>query len=263
MASSLTPYNNIAQTIAIALRILLSYNHRITLQRRSRPPPPLSNRKPLLPPMQLLRPVATHLYHHQHLRHLNTVLSQLRTFTITAGLPFSYTVVPFTPGPAAVPIKDVESAVESFLTVLETDCTVSLPGSWNLSITMRTSLNPGIWGTQYIVKTSHDGNTARLMADNKFTSRSEVESYLMWGLEHSIVNWIRLNREEGRGWKQVAQGNEMICELNRGASIRVEVDKVGLAVTVGAVGGSDERHVWDGTEKGRGLEELLKDIEVK
>lgn len=101
------------------------------------------------------------------------------------------------------------------------------------------------------------------MRENKFSSREEMEAYLMWSLEHSVVNWIRLSRETGRGWCQVAQGNEMVSEVHKGTRIRVEVDRVGLAIRFGTTGGSDESHVWDGTESGQSLEELLREIEKK
>ncbi|KAF8539734.1 subunit 17 of mediator complex-domain-containing protein [Trichophaea hybrida] len=247
------PFNTLAQSISLALRILLSYNHRLSLQRRSKPPLPLSNRKTTLPSLQLLRPITTHLLHQQHLNHLTAILQKVRLFSTTAGLTASYTIRPMS-NTLSKTIKDVESAVETFIHLLETEAIVKLPGGWTLGITMRTVLQRPVHGTQYVVTTSHDGVSIRLMGENRFSSQDEMENYLWWCLERSVVNWIRLTTE----WKQEAQGNEMIGSKGR---IRVEVvGAVGLAVTWGATGARDEKFVWDGTEKGKTLAELLVQI---
>jgi mediator of RNA polymerase II transcription subunit 17 len=112
-----------------------------------------------------------------------------------------------------------------------------------------------------VVKTSHDGKTMQIMGENRFSSRQEMEAYLNWCFEHAVVNWIRLSREEGRGWRQIAHGNELASDVVKDSKVRVEVDRVGLTVTRGAEGGADEKFVWDGTERGRTLEELLREIE--
>ncbi|KAA8902481.1 subunit 17 of mediator complex-domain-containing protein [Sphaerosporella brunnea] len=248
------PENTLAQAIGIALRILLSYNHRLALKARSHPPPPLTARKPPRQPLLLLRPVATHLHHHQHLQHLTSVLARARRLAQTAGLSASYSVSPLSNTlPAA--IDGVESAIEPFLHVLETTATVNLPSEWTLGITMRTRLQHPTYGTQYVVSTSHDGFAARLMGENKFASQREVEEYIHWCFERSVVNWIRLM--SAGAWAQEAQGNEMV---SKGKRVRIEVDRVGLKVTWGQTGGSDQKAVWDGTEQGRSLGELLAGI---
>jgi mediator of RNA polymerase II transcription subunit 17 len=153
-------------------------------------------------------------------------------------------------------IKDVESAVETFLHLLETEATVKLPGGWMLNVTMRTMLQRPMHGTQYVVTTSHDGVSIRLMGENRFSSQDEMENYLWWCLERSVVNWIRLTTD----YKQEAQGNEMVGKKGR---IRIEVvGAVGLAVIWGATGTTDEKFVWDGTEKGKTLAEQLVEVGV-
>lgn len=247
-----------AQSIALALRILLSYNHRLSLKARSKPPPPISNLKPSRAPLLLLRPVTTHLCHHQHQQHLTRILSKLRSFALTAGLePASYTVSPLS-NTLDSELNDVDSVVETFLHLLVSETTASLPGGWVLGITMRTNLRP-VLGTQYVVTTSHDGVAARLMGENRFSTAEEMASYLYWCLERSVVNWIRLHSEsqsENKRWVQVAQGNDLSCD-GGGKKVRIEVDSVGLAVTCGSTGGRDEKAVWDGSDTGRTLAEFL------
>ena len=252
------PENNLAQGIALALRILLSYNHRLALKKRSHPPPPLGIVKHRTPPLQLLRPISVHLFHHQNLKHLIRALTKLESFAVTAGLAVSFLIRPLQ-NTLGSTITGVESAVETFLNYLHTQATVTLPGGWSLEITMRTALQHPIFGTAYIVGTSHDGIAARLMGENRFSGPEELESYLFWCFERSVVNHIRL-LPGAAGWEQEAQGNEMKNKLPTNKKIRVEVDSVGLSVTWGSQGGRDEKFVWDGSEKDRTLAEMLGQI---
>jgi mediator of RNA polymerase II transcription subunit 17 len=260
--ASVPPYpeNDLAQGIALALRILLSYNHRLALKRRSRPPLPLGLAKHHTLPLQLLRPISVHLFHHQNLKHLTRALTKLESFAVTAGLTASFLIRPLQ-NTLNSTITGVESAVETFLNYLHTQATVTLPGGWSLGIIMRTALQHPIFGTAYTVGTSHDGTAARLMGENRFSGPKELESYLFWCLERSVVNHIRLLSDvRVAGWEQEAQGNEMKNKLRTNKKIRVEVDSVGLSVTWGSQGGRDEKFVWDGSEKDRTLVEMLGQI---
>lgn len=256
----LLPKNDLAQGISHALHILLSYNHRLTLRKRSKPPPLLTSRKPAVPPLQLLRPITTHLLHYHHLNQLVKTLSAFRRFTDSASVqhPISFSINWLKNTRSAAPIAGVESVVETFLTILETGVVLSLPGAWNLRITMRTGLQHPLYGTVYVVTTSHDGVTARLMGQNRFTSHLELEAYLSWCIERSVINEIRLM--DSSEWLQEAQGNEMTYPLDM--KLKIEVDAgVGLSITWGSPDRRDEKFVWDGTAKDRSLLDILKHIE--
>ncbi|KAL7270455.1 RNA polymerase II mediator complex subunit [Rhizina undulata] len=253
------PGNNLAQGLVMALRILLSHNHRANLKKRSKPPPPLSQRKQQSPPLFLIRPIALHLLHQQHLHILTRFVKSLTALTRSTGSHADYNVKPMV-NTLNSTIKDVESAVESFLGELDSELYITLPGGWKVSIAVRTMLSSPLFGTQYTMNTTHDGATARLMGENRFASAEEVELYLFWCLERSIVNEIRCM---GDKWEQLALGNEMqkIGEDKKTRRIRVEVNRSGLTITKGqTTGGTDNRVVWTGGDNERNLMEFLRNL---
>lgn len=240
----------------MAFRILLSYNHRLSLKKRSKPPPPLSQWKQTIPPLLLVRPIATHLIHHQHLSHLQGLLTSLIGIARSAGLHGEFSLKPLQ-NCRQPSIKDVESAVEAFIGKLESEATLALPGGWKVEVHMQTMLVHPLYGTGFTISTSHDGVSARLMGENKFNSVEEMELYLCWCLERSVVNEIRCT---GERWQQVAQGNEMRSVEKQTRKIRVEVTRSGLSIVTGTTGGTDSRIVWDGNETGKSLQDLLKEF---
>ncbi|KAI5852948.1 subunit 17 of mediator complex-domain-containing protein [Morchella snyderi] len=251
-----SPESGLAQGVAMAFRILLSYNHRMSLKKRSKPPPALSPRKQPVPPLLLVRPIATHLIHHQHLRHLQGLLKSLIGIAKSAGLHGEYSLKPLQ-NCRQPEIKDVESAVDTFMGRLESEATLVLPGGWKVEIQMSTMLGHPLYGTGFTINTSHDGVSARLMGENKFSSVEEMELYLCWCLERSVVNEIRCM---GDKWQQIAQGNEMRNVEKQTRKIRAEATRVGLSIVTGATGGTDTRFVWDGSEAGKSLQDLLKEF---
>ena len=155
-------------------------------------------------------------------------------------------------------MKDIESSIDLFLGTLETEAILELPGGWRVTIVMRTTLSHPFYGTGYLVTASHDGVCARLMGRNNITTITELESYLLWCLERSVVNAIRLM--EGQGWEQLAQGNSM--ERNRGKIVKIKLyaDKGGLHLRWGYAGGRDSEYVWIGSKKDKNLGNLLREI---
>lgn len=156
-------------------------------------------------------------------------------------------------------MKDIESSIAELTQFLETEAVLELPGSWRVSILMRTHLMHPFFGTGYTVTASHDGVCARLMGRNNITAIPELESYLIWCLERSVINAIRLM--EGLGWEQLAQGNSM--EKSDGKSvklIRVHAEKGSLHLRLGGVGGRDSEYVWTGSKRDKTLADVLQEI---
>lgn len=158
-------------------------------------------------------------------------------------------------------MKDIESSIAEFIQQpLETEAILELPGSWRVTIGMRTHLAQPLFGTNYAVTASHDGVCARLMGRNNITVITELETYLLWCLERSAVNAIRLM--EGQGWEQIAQGNSM--EKNNDGKtvklIKIHVDKGGLHLRSGYAGGRDSEYVWTGLKKEKNLADILREI---
>ncbi|KAL2002159.1 hypothetical protein VTN02DRAFT_514 [Thermoascus thermophilus] len=143
----------LAEAVAHAMRILLSYAHRQNLRRRTQIPPPLTPKKRPVPEYPLLRPIAAYLQHSSHVRSLESFLNDIYRTLKSAGLESSYTANPF----ASVnlsrerkPAPVVERLVEEFLSPLESTFsgTIATPGS-SLGIKIRTHLMPPSLGTDY------------------------------------------------------------------------------------------------------------------
>ena len=251
------PDSSLAQGVIMAFRILLSYNHRMSLRKRSKPPPPLTQRKIVSPALCMVAPITTHLLHHQHQLNLQNLLRHLIKVVKSAGMSAAFVTKPRQNCLKPV-IRNVETAVEAFLGRIESEATVKLPGGWKVDINMKTTLGHPLFGTGYIIGTSHDGVSARLMGENKFTSSKEMEMYLFWCLERSIVNEVRCTNDK---WEQIAQSNEMWSINKSTRRIRISVDRTGLSIITGATGGKDNRVVWDGSDTGRTLQDLLNNPE--
>ena len=70
----------------LALRILLSYEHRQNLQSRSKKPPALRESKPPRRLYPILKPVVEYLQHRSHVRALQKILTEVRATIDKAGL---------------------------------------------------------------------------------------------------------------------------------------------------------------------------------
>ncbi|KAI9721083.1 MAG: hypothetical protein M1812_002564 [Candelaria pacifica] len=190
-----TTSNNLAESIALSLRILLSHAHRQTLRRRSQLPPPITERKRPTPIQAILRPILSHLQH-------TTALSTLAHFFTTLTLPLHSASLPFTTSTTSafsaqilshaveVTAKSsspiVESLVETLSRPLESTTTITLPCSTTLTLKTRTHL-----GTTYeLVSPSSSMLSADLPPSMHFTSPSELRSYIVYVLTISLVSLI-------------------------------------------------------------------------
>ncbi|KAH0543678.1 hypothetical protein FGG08_001993 [Glutinoglossum americanum] len=211
--------DDIAQGIALALRILLSYAHRVNLKRRSQPPPPIDRKWPI-PPHLILHPILTHLFHQQALRALKSLLSALVAPVVAAGLHASYTFNTYTnctsptqpPGAMAARrawkttmTTPADAVVDRFKDTLESIATIHFPGRQTLTLEARTALHHPTLGTEYIIKTKQPGPSTEPdsagdePADKpqplppthfRFNSLNEATLYLSWTLSRSIVQEI-------------------------------------------------------------------------
>lgn len=114
----------VAEAIAHALRILLSYAHRQNLRRRTQLPAPLTNQKRPTPQYQLLRPILSYMQHDAHVRSLQSFLHDVYQVLNTAGLPSKYTNSKFSSlrfpnGPEQSSAAAVEALLGQFMEPLE------------------------------------------------------------------------------------------------------------------------------------------------
>lgn len=146
-------HDTLAEAVAHAVRILLSYAHRQNLQRRTQIPPPLTTKKRPVPEYQLLRPILAYLQHSSHVQSLRSFLRDLYRILKSAGLKSEYTAAPFASldllrkeGHASA----VESLVKHFLDPLESRFSGTMANQTStFNAKVRTNLSGPSLGTEY------------------------------------------------------------------------------------------------------------------
>ncbi|KAI9769956.1 MAG: RNA polymerase II mediator complex subunit [Geoglossum simile] len=219
-----TSDDDVAQGIALALRILLSYAHRLNLKRRSQLPPPIDRKRPI-PPHFILHPILVHLLHQQALRALTSLLESLVAPAVAAGLHASYSLSTYTnctspvKPPTAIATQmtwktavstPADTVVDRFKDRLESIAAIHFPGNQKLTLEVYTALYLPLLGTEYIITTKPNQSTAPPTQPNtegtndktqpqpllppmvRFNSLNETTLYLAWTLSRSIVEEIRL-----------------------------------------------------------------------
>ncbi|KAK6347760.1 RNA polymerase II mediator complex subunit [Orbilia javanica] len=250
--------DELAQGLSTALHLLLSHSHRQNLKKRRLPPPLLTQRPIANPPLNLLRPIVSHLRHQSNTDEFKTSAAKLISYAKSAGLNAHLTLEKCH-NCLTRDIKNVDEAVDSLIGLLESKATIYLPGSWKIVVLIQTLLGPSIFGTRFAVHTAHDGSCATLMGTNSFSSQAEVQRYLQWCLERSVINYITGRITE---WEQIAMSNEMTQagEQTQYKRLRVEVENEHLAIRWTVGGGEDENHKWTGEKGAISLESLILSI---
>lgn len=148
-------HDTLAEAVAHAVRILLSYAHRQNLQRRTQIPPPLTTKKRPVLEYQLLRPILAYLQHSSHVQSLRSFLRDLYRILKSAGLKSEYTAAPFASldlsrKGAGGHISAVESLVKHFLDPLESRFSGTMANQTStFNAKVRTNLSGPSLGTEY------------------------------------------------------------------------------------------------------------------
>lgn len=78
--------DGLAELVAVVLRLLLSHAYYQRLRRRSQIPVPLTEQKRSNPPHAIIRPLLSHLHHHNAVNQLRTFLERVAKVLHSAGL---------------------------------------------------------------------------------------------------------------------------------------------------------------------------------
>lgn len=194
--------NNEAEAIAHALRILLSYAHRLNLRRRSQFPPPLTNQKRHSPPYQLLRPILSYMQHDAHTRSLESFLQDVYEVFNVAGLSSNYQITKLSSlrlqnsgadQPATT--SGVEELLDQFMGPLESRISgimVNSSSSYNIRIhttTPDTSSRQIALGTEYEL-TIRLPNYPHTQPPSRIGLKHEVESILLRLFTLDLITYI-------------------------------------------------------------------------
>ena len=280
--------DEMAESIALSLRILLSYAHRQNLRRRSQLPPPLTERKPPRLKYAILRPILTYLQHQSASAALRTFLSGMAQPLLAAGLTCDFTAKALDSlNPSAITESrsssgkaTVDALIETLTRPLVSSATITLPASTKLDIKVRTHLYPPTFGTEYIVTTTAFTSSSHLSDPPTvpFSSKSDLQEYILHLLTLDLATAISAfpsptdaddTKSEAEPWRVTdAHSGELTKSFgNLGRSKRmvvsVELDK--LEIRWGWMNGKPEagRYIWDrNTDEGnrKTLREVVDEV---
>ena len=195
---------NIAEILAVASRILLTYAHRESLNRRSQPQPPLTERRPQRPLYPILRPILVHLQHRSAMTDLENFLSNLGTVLAKAKLSWAWdnspsaqdTLKTFSPVVQQNQLF-VEALLKTLNTPLQGSIALTLPSTASrLTILTRTHA----MGTEYKVNISASTNDSPLsitQKDSYFRSIPDVEDYIRHLTSLDLISLVETSSDSG------------------------------------------------------------------
>ncbi|EEH43902.1 uncharacterized protein PADG_00191 [Paracoccidioides brasiliensis Pb18] len=183
----------LAETVAQSLRLLLSHAHRLKYRRRTRIPPPVTEKRRPDPEYSLLKPTVGYLQHKSALRWLKSFLDSTTKTLQLAGLKCKYDTAPLvsvqlppiSSGAGAAFESDnppfVERLVDSFLSPLESIITGTfLSPASSFKIRVTTSTNANALGTEFEIAT----NITSAPRSNSKSSRTGLRSDLQQIILH-------------------------------------------------------------------------------
>jgi mediator of RNA polymerase II transcription subunit 17 len=150
------PDSDLATSLLVILRLLLSHIHRQNYNSRTSDKVALNNQTRPNATHALIRPILSFLQHISHLYKTVDVLDILFSPLKPAGLPHTIQKFPFTSTNIST-LTSSDSLIAALSSTLESSFTLTLPSSdkATLILTIKTSLVPPTQGTEYAVQTSH------------------------------------------------------------------------------------------------------------
>ena len=201
--------STISTGISIVLRVLLSHAHHQNIQRRSRPPPPLTQGKIPRPVYQILKPMVEHLQNRSNLQSCLVFARGLAEIMDTAGLAFRLeesTSAPFNiPEDMKALLKAdtpaTESLVRSMIAPLRQHMTLHPPSSQSsIKLGLTTNLFQPDFGTTYQITVNSftpTSQTATLPETMQLSTISDAQKQIMHVLTVDLVDYIDT---ESAGW---------------------------------------------------------------
>ena len=270
---------NIAQVLAVAFRILLTHAHRESLNRRSQPQPPLTERRLQRPLYPILRPIMVHLQHRSAMTDLENLLSHLGTILKKANLSWTWdnsssaqdTLKTLSPIPQPSQTF-VDALLKSLNTPLQGSIALKLPSS---SSTLILHVRTHAMGSEYkvAISTTTAGSTLSMIPrESHFSSVSNVEDHIRHLLSLDLISLIETSPDIG-GWTITSPHTGQL-RIDRGPDgrghiIELFVDRDALRLQWRAMYQfseeveSDMAYIWrrdDADEGARGLLQIAKSI---
>lgn len=171
------PRDPIPTAIATTLRILLSHAHRQNLQRRSQPPPPITETPAPRPFYSLLRPILEVIQHQSHWKATKAYIADLSTVLDTKGLTCSVQK-----SSSSLDLSGEEEGRSSLVNRLvrphRSSITLRLP-STAVDIEIHTSIFPPTFGTSFQLTTA-DAASAETPQVMSFTTLDRLRKHVWY-----------------------------------------------------------------------------------
>ncbi|OJJ68257.1 hypothetical protein ASPBRDRAFT_47200 [Aspergillus brasiliensis CBS 101740] len=210
-----TEHDVLANGLSHSIRILLAYAHRQNLQRRTQPPPPLSQKRRHTPEYQLLRPIMAYLQHSSHVRWLESFMNDIYRVLRAAGVERGFHAVPFATVslPKVQPaVPKVEGLVQQFLMPFESTFSGHLitPQS-SFRVKIRTNPASPPLGTHYDISIDLHHHP-EVKPPGRVGLQTEVAAALMHFVKLDIVSAIAAQGSKAKNTttKEGAEGSKTL-----------------------------------------------------
>ncbi len=276
-----TPHGDdiIVKSIAISLRILLSYAHHQNLARRSQPPPPIRETKPPRLIYPILKPILEIMRHRSDVQSARTFLENLGKNLLEAKLNFQIEGSKISPGLAKLPslatstsTSATKALVNSLITPLRSSIKTHLPSNVTaLKLELHTNFLPPTMGTNYqatIISCPPASPLANLPQIMHFSSPSALEDHILHILTLDLLSVISTNPATGSELTIASPHDGQLIRKNRARkttqTCTILVGKERLSLEWRSVGGgrdfSRALRWGEGKEEGNGGKGLLEVI---
>jgi mediator of RNA polymerase II transcription subunit 17 len=179
-ANSNTSGEDMAEAIALSLRILLAHAHQQNHHRRSNAPPPMTLKAKATPEYAILRPVMSHLQHNSHLDALRSftasVLAPVSNAGVNASVRFSALNHWSLPDILEASSLQASDLLEPLTAPLESTMMLELPTKRSLELTIRTFLGNPVFGTEFNVKPLTYGTM--VLSSPRLETITEIENFV-------------------------------------------------------------------------------------
>jgi len=254
----------LADYVAWALRILLTYAHAQNLLRRSKSPPPLSLQPKVTPEYALLRPLISHLRHQSTLSSLRSLFLKINAPLKAAGLHLSTNLESALTAKIDLSQSNPNDLLQLLLEPAESTLNLTLPTKRKLDLTVRTYVGPPTYGTEYGF--SHLAYDFAALKVSPMNSLTDVKTFIFHCMTIDILSLIESIPIRGSpdtdhnksvisqmSWRVTnPHAGELVLEasgqINLMVSVRTQQGKLGVRIQDFrlAKGLKETRLIWDG-----------------
>ncbi|KAI4723483.1 hypothetical protein E4T48_00190 [Aureobasidium sp. EXF-10727] len=194
------PEDKWAQTIALALRLFLSYTHRERLTRRSEMPSPMSSVRKATPVASIMRPVLTLLQHRSMLDDIGVYLERIKKLLDAASVATNIETAAFDPA-LLRSAETIDTLMQRGLTPLHSRMKMSLkiahlPEALDFGIELRTSISAPAFGSAMLVTSPIGLSRVEIpeMRELRDYFNTAIANALGYGIADKLGNWTLNDR---------------------------------------------------------------------